>query len=66
MDKLLAEQINKSLKEFVSKEWDKHIEALNREKDVWIAGMVLNITKHMDIQNFGEKIIITLKKDVQK
>ena len=66
MEKLILEGINKALTEYVSKEWDKHIAELNRDKDVWIAGVVLNLTKQMNIDSMGQNIIITLRKDVQK
>ncbi len=39
----------------------KLLEDLDRDKDILISGIVLNVMKSTDVQMFGERITITVK-----
>lgn len=66
MKEEIEETFEKALKEFCSKQWDKHIEDINKEKDVFITGMAFNLMKMVEFNSMNDRLIITLRKDIQK
>jgi len=49
----------------VSKEFDKKIKELTKQKDNIVSGIVLNISEHVSYQYVGRELVITIKKDLK-
>lgn len=61
MEKQIEKAIQEAVKEFVSKKWDEHIEQLKKEKDVYVAGIALNLMREVNISTFSDNVTITIK-----
>lgn len=62
MEKYFADAIEKALKEFVAERWAAHMKKLDQEKDVFIAGMALDLKREIELRSHGDMITITLRK----
>jgi len=49
------------LTEEVNKKFDLMMKELNSRKNEIVAGILLNIKKEVDIDNFGDKVTFTIK-----
>lgn len=62
--------IKKGLEETIEAEYEKAkkelVERLEREKAVAIAGLTLNIMKMVDMQNLGERLVLTIRQEDKK
>lgn len=61
---MVRRAIEDGVKAEIEREWKVQeklvIEALERRKTEAIAGLTLRIMKQIDMQNFGDKVVITL------
>ena len=57
----IHKEINTILIEQISAEWDRKIRDLNLMKNEVVAGIVLNMTKRIDMQTLGGNLVITIK-----
>lgn len=61
----LVDAIKRELKDVIGKRYEDmkadFIKNLDRDKDMAIAGIVLNIQKMIDVQSYNDRLIITVK-----
>ena len=58
---LLSKAISDNIQKDVEKEFDNKIKELEKTKNEIVAGVLLNVMKMVDIEQFGEKIIFTIR-----
>ena len=63
---LITEAIKNGVKNEVSRRFDEHkktlIEQLDKDKDMIVSGIVLNITKYIQMDTATDNLVITIRK----
>ena len=58
----IIEIIEKELKKLAEKRFQEMVEQLNREKEVLLSGMLIDIVRELDLRVFEDRLVITVKK----
>jgi hypothetical protein len=59
--KNLMVQISKAIEKEVGREFDRKIEELEMRKNEIVAGVVLHVSKYIDMQSMSDRIVITVR-----
>lgn len=63
LPKFLKQAIDSKMKEVVDEEMKLMHERIDERKDHIIAGVILHVEKMMNVERFGEELIITIKSE---
>lgn len=62
----IRENVESGVKTLVSQAFDRKkkelVDELDKEKDILVAGILLNVMKHVQIETLRENIVVTIKK----
>lgn len=63
---LITDAVKKAVKYEIEQEYDRNVkeltERLEKQKDIIVSGVLLNLMKHVKMETMGQELVVTIRK----